>query len=210
MKIKYIIWSLFPKFIKEKIFKKIVKNNHIPFLTFDLTDFFSRRINIWENVYIWENVKLLTIENTKVNIWKYSSIASWCRIITYNHNINFPSPHLNQWKKRIDYIGKHKVWDINIWNDVWIWFNCIILPWVTIWDWAVIWAWAIVSKNVEPYSIVVWNPWLEVKKRFKKEIIDFLLELKWWDWSEEKIKLNSEFFNIDLTNYYWDITKIVK
>lgn len=210
MKIKYLIWNLCPKFIKKKVFNKILWNNNIQFWSFDLTDFFNKRIILWENIYIWENVKIFTSETTMVNIWKYVSIASWCRIITYNHWINFPSPHINQCKKRIKFSWNDKSWDINIWNDVWIWFNCIILAWVTIWDGAVIWAWAIVSKNIEPYSIVVWNPWIVVKKRFREDIINFLLDIKWWNWTDEKIKLNSYFFNTDLNSYNWNIIELLK
>lgn len=212
MNIKYIIWNLLPIFIKKKIFKKIVWSEIISYWSFDLTDYLEKRIVIWKNAYIWENIKMFTLKTTKINIWKYTSIASWTKIITYNHWINYPTPHVNQWRKRIEFklTDKYNSNDINIWNDVWIWFNCIILPWVSIWDWAVIWAWAIVSKSIEPYAVIVWNPWNEVKKRFNNQVIDFLKNTKWWDWTEERIKDNSVFFNTDLSDYQWDLTLLIK
>lgn len=43
------------------------------------------------------------------------------------------------------------------------------------------------TKNVEPYSIVVGIPGKVVKKRFDDEVIQLLLRLQWWNWPEEKI-----------------------
>jgi virginiamycin A acetyltransferase len=54
---------------------------------------------------------------------------------------------------------------------------------------------AVVTKNVPPYTIVVGNPARVVKYRYENpDVISFLQEIKWWDWSDEKIKRNKEFF----------------
>ena len=57
---------------------------------------------------------------------------------------------------------------------------------------AVVGAGSVVTKNVEPYAIVVGNPASVIKYRFTPEIVSGLLEIKWWDWSEEKIKEKEE------------------
>jgi len=44
-----------------------------------------------------------------------------------------------------------------------------------------------VVKHVEPYSIVRGNPAKFIKYRFTSDQILNLLEIKWWDWSTEKI-----------------------
>ena len=75
-------------------------------------------------------------------------------------------------------------------NDVWIGQNALILSGVTIGDGAVIGAGCVVSKDVEPYAIVVGNPQRVIRKRFNDEEIAKLLELKWWDWPIERIKEN--------------------
>ena len=80
--------------------------------------------------------------------------------------------------------------DINIGNDVWIGYNATIMAGVTIGDGAIIATNSTVIKDVEPYSIVGGNPAQEIKKRFSKEVITKLLELKWWDWDIEKITRN--------------------
>ena len=80
--------------------------------------------------------------------------------------------------------------DIHIGNDVWIGYNATIMAGVTIGDGAIIATNSTVIKDVEPYSIVGGNPAQEIKKRFSKEVITKLLELKWWDWDIEKITRN--------------------
>lgn len=72
-------------------------------------------------------------------------------------------------------------------NDVWIGQNATILPGVHIGDGAIIGLNSVVGTNVEPYSIYAGNPARFLKYRFDKELIDLLLEYKWWDKNIEKI-----------------------
>lgn len=44
-----------------------------------------------------------------------------------------------------------------------------------------------------PYAIVVSVDKI-IKYRFSAEIIEKLLKIKWWDWSDEKIKENLNLF----------------
>ena len=83
---------------------------------------------------------------------------------------------------------------IKIGNDVWIGANVVILPGVTIGDGAVLAAGAIVNKNVEPYEIVGGVPAKPIKKRFTDDVIEKLLEIKWWEWSIDEIEENIELF----------------
>ena len=87
-----------------------------------------------------------------------------------------------------------KAWDnkgnIVIGNDVWIGYEAIILAGVTIGDGAIIGTRAVVTKDVPPYTIVGGIPAKAIRLRFPKKDIEQLLELKWWDWSIEKISEN--------------------
>jgi virginiamycin A acetyltransferase len=78
----------------------------------------------------------------------------------------------------------------SIGNDVWFASNVIVLRDVKIGNGAVIGAGAIVTKNVEPYSIVVGVPAKVVKKRFDDKTIAALQEIQWWNWSIETIRNN--------------------
>lgn len=77
--------------------------------------------------------------------------------------------------------------DVIIGNDVWIGENVTIMSGVTISDGSVIANNSHVVKNVEPYTLVGGNPAKFIKHRFTSEQITHLLEIKWWEWDDNKI-----------------------
>ena len=83
--------------------------------------------------------------------------------------------------------------DIVIGNDVWIGYDAIIMSGVKIGDGAIIGTRAIVTKDVPPYTIVGGVPAKVIKKRFSDNVILKLLEIKWWNWSYEKIQANIKY-----------------
>lgn len=82
--------------------------------------------------------------------------------------------------------------DTVVGNDVWIGQNVTVLPGVHIGDGAIIGANSVVSKDVQPYTVVGGNPIKLIRRRFDDGTTEFLLGLKWWDWSAEKIFKNIE------------------
>lgn len=77
--------------------------------------------------------------------------------------------------------------DTIVGNDVWIGNSVTIMPGVKIGDGAILGTNSLITKDVEPYTIVGGNPAKVIRKRYDDETIDFLVKLKWWDWSVEKI-----------------------
>jgi virginiamycin A acetyltransferase len=49
-------------------------------------------------------------------------------------------------------------------------------------------------KDVPPYAIVGGNPAKIIRYRYTADQIASLLEIKWWDWSETKIRKNYHLF----------------
>ena len=78
--------------------------------------------------------------------------------------------------------------DTVIGNDVWIGTEAIVMPGVKIGHGAVIGTRALVTKDVEPYAIVGGNPSKTLRMRFVEADIARLLELRWWDWSDDELK----------------------
>ena len=64
------------------------------------------------------------------------------------------------------------------------------MPGVHIGDGAIIAAKAVVTKEVPPYALVGGNPAKVIRKRFDESTIEKLLQIKWWNWSIEKITKN--------------------
>lgn len=83
---------------------------------------------------------------------------------------------------------------VEIGNDVWIGANVTILSGVVIGDGAVIAAGAVVNRDVEPYAVVGGVPAKRIKYRYHQEIIQALLQIKWWDWPIKKIEESVELF----------------
>ena len=140
---------------------------------------------------------------TNTTIGKFCSIADNCRIGTASHTLNnistspiFTLKHNatgTTWtEESIDHCNDTK--QVNIGNDVWIGTRVIIKDGVTIGDGAVIGAGAVVVKDVPPCAVVGGVPAKVIKYRFSQPIIDKLLQLQWWNASDEKLKENISYF----------------
>ena len=137
------------------------------------------------------------INHDRLTIGKFCSIACGAKFIfnCANHTLESLSTYtfplfLEEWdlpKSEVATAWDNKG-DIVIGNDVWIGYDAIIMAGVHIGDGAIIGTRAVVTKDVEPYSIVGGVPAKEIRKRFAPDVVAKLLELKWWNWSSEKIK----------------------
>ena len=132
----------------------------------------------------------------KLIIGKFCSIASGTKFImgSANHRLGSVTTYPfnvfgGSWQENTpDHMSQLPFkGDTVIGNDVWIGRESIIMPGVKIGDGAIIAAYSVVTKDVEPYSVVGGNPARFIKKRFNDELIELLLEFKWWDLSPEKL-----------------------
>jgi acetyltransferase-like isoleucine patch superfamily enzyme len=80
-------------------------------------------------------------------------------------------------------------------NDVWIGSNVIIMSGLTIGDGAIIASGSIVTKDIPAYSIYGGVPAKIIRYRFEKDEIDFLLNLKWWDFEIDFLRKNFDKFH---------------
>lgn len=80
--------------------------------------------------------------------------------------------------------------DVTIGSDVWVGSNATIMSGVTIGHGAVIGANSCVTQDVGPYAIVAGNPARLVRHRFAPSVVEQLLRISWWEWSDELIAAN--------------------
>jgi acetyltransferase-like isoleucine patch superfamily enzyme len=135
------------------------------------------------------------IGRERVTIGKFCSFSPGVQIlISGNHPIDTVSSYPFQSLKDLWPGAQGKCpfakGDVHIGHDVWVGLDAVILSGVTIGHGAVIGTKAVVTKDIPPYAIAVGNPVRIVKYRFDEETIQMLLEVKWWDWPEEKIRRN--------------------
>lgn len=136
----------------------------------------------------------------KLIIGKFCAIAKDARFIMNgaNHKLTglttYPfSIFGNGWEKVMpkmeDLPGKG---DTVVGNDVWLGYDCLIMPGVKIGNGAIVASRSVVTRDVTPYSIVGGNPAKEIKKRFPDDVIAEMEKIKWWDWDVRKITNNLE------------------
>lgn len=80
--------------------------------------------------------------------------------------------------------------DTRVGNDVWMGYDCLIMPGVTIGNGAIISSRSVVVSDFPAYSIVGGNPAKVIRQRFSDEVIAELENIAWWDWPPEKITQN--------------------
>lgn len=169
--------------------KNIVKNPSIIVGDYTYYDDFESVDNFEKNVkYHFDFI------GDKLIIGKFCMIASDVQFIMNgaNHLTDSLSTYPfaifgNGWEHAMENKKYPHKGDIVVGNDVWIGYKATIMAGVTIGDGAIIAANSTVIKDVAPYSIVGGNPAVEIRKRFSDEIIEQLLEIRWWDWENDKI-----------------------
>ncbi len=183
-------------------------------MTEDSNIILEKPVKIYKNVEIANNNKIgkytyirpFTYTNKNTNIGRYCSIGDYVIIGASKHPTNWLSTHTFQYDINTKFPGsklysKVKTHRFNfsettvIGNDVWIGSRALIMQGVKVGHGSIIGAGAIISKNVEPYSIVVGSNQI-IKKRFSSDIIDSLLKYPWWDLNEDVIS-NLDFSNIE-------------
>lgn len=152
--------------------------------------YFDRNVNIisWSDMY-------------NVILGKYNSIGRDCNFFLHaNHRVDWITTSSQLWGPVNDDIAQMHMdmghptckGDIIVENDVWIGAKSTIMSGIKIHDGAVVGAGSVVTKDVPPFAIVGGNPAQIIKFRFNPTQIQSLLNIRWWDWEEDKIRQNAK------------------
>ena len=134
--------------------------------------------NIGENIY-------LNVEVDKHPIY-YPATINWktnLRLKEHKQNFNVKYEDLINTKN-----------EINVGSDVWLARNVRILNGVNIANGVTVAESSFVNRDCVPYGIYAGLPAKLKLLRFEENQIRKLQQMKWWNWSFEKIKKNKNFF----------------
>ncbi|MDR1475893.1 MAG: CatB-related O-acetyltransferase [Holosporales bacterium] len=156
--------------------------------------------------------------NDKLIIGKFCQIASGVEFVMNgaNHQMNcistFPFYIFEHWEEGIPQLNEMPIkGNTVIGNDVWIGQNATILPGVNIGDGVIIGMNSVVGRDIPPYTVIIGNPARVIRKRFDDELIELLLEWKWWDLPIVEIKrLIPLLHNSNLKNVKKEIRELIK
>ncbi|KXF82021.1 hypothetical protein ATN88_18790 [Enterovibrio coralii] len=148
--------------------------------------FSDKSRNIWKmGAFSYSNSEL----PIDTEVGRYCSIAEGVKVLGYQHpldrfttsNISYDPTFGISSPCILPFESNSRA--IKIKNDVWIGADVTIKRGVTINNGAVIAAHSVVTKDVPPYAIVGGVPARIIRYRFKKDVIDKLLKLAWWQYS---------------------------
>lgn len=177
----------------EKVNTKLAKHTNV------VAPYFLHHVELGDYSYIARNANA-----TNVKIGKFCSIGPnfCCGLGLHPTNgISTAPMFYSKAKQNGVSLVKEVIYEEQrqtiIGNDVFIGANVTIIDGVTVGDGAVVGAGAVVVKDIPPYAVAVGVPAKVIKYRFDQDIIYKLLQLKWWNWSEDELqKVADKEFNV--------------
>lgn len=176
-----------------------------------------------ENIHLWHadrgtyfdrNVNIISwSDQYHIYLGKYNSIGRDCNFFLHaNHRVDWITTSSQLWGPVTPQVAEMHMsmghptckGNIIIENDVWIGAKATIMSGVKICNGSVVASNSTVTKDVPPYSIVAGNPAKIVKYRFNERQIDSLLKIKWWEWTEDRIKSEAMLLWSDDINKFID------
>ena len=188
------------KYYLSKLFKK-ARLSSIKFSEIDVTAKIESGCSIVNSSFQKHSFCGYDCSIISVTVGRFCSIASRVTIGGVAHPAHFvsTSPVFLLHKDSVkDKFGCHEYLPMvktNIGHDVWIGDGAYIKAGINIGHGAIVGMGSVVTKDVPPYAIVAGNPARLIRYRFDQGLIDDLLVIQWWDWSDYELLKYGEYFN---------------
>jgi acetyltransferase-like isoleucine patch superfamily enzyme len=151
----------------------------------------------------------------RTRIGKFTSIGPGTYIGLWDHDTDVTTHSFHLYETSGYFVNGYKNYKrdsiiTDVGNDVWVGANVCIQKGVRIGSGAIIGSGSVVTKDVEPYSIIVGNPGRLLRKRFNDNVISMFMKTNWWDFPRVKLKEMVEkglFGDIDLFVEYIKLGK---
>lgn len=150
------------------------------------------RVEIGRHTYGVPIIKTFDLIDTKLIVGNYSALSETAIVMLGGeHAMDRVTtfPHRMRW--HLPGAGKDGIPvptpDTRIGSDVWLTQRTFVRSGVRIGDGAVIASGAVVNKDVPDYAIVGGVPARVLGYRHTEEQRKALLEIRWWDWSDEEV-----------------------
>lgn len=174
----------------------------------------SGNISVGSNTWITNSI--LSSKNSQVEIGKYTLMQDYTQAVAKHNKItvgnfctiglgtalasfahcyhNYTSCYLD---KRL-LINKstrnsYSSGGVTIGHDCLIGRRSYIGPAVQLGNGCIVFPNSVVTTSFEPYSIIAGTPAVKMGKRFSNKKIEYLNELNWYEWDQEKILKNMDF-----------------
>ncbi|HBH11988.1 MAG TPA: chloramphenicol acetyltransferase [Clostridiales bacterium] len=182
--------------------KQLKEKNDIP----DSTKITNSKLGQWCEVGPFSLLQNTTFDDysysgsncifQNVKIGKFSNIAAYVRIGATDHPMDRPSLHHFTYRSKMyefgeddsEFFKKRVSRTTFIGHDTWIGHGSLIKPGIHIGNGSVVGQGSVITKDIPAYAVVAGNPGRIIKYRFEPEIIEALQRIKWWNWSDQKIK----------------------
>lgn len=136
-----------------------------------------------------------------VTFGNYCAIARDVTIQQTNHETQKPATQMRFYRRVLDSTLDHvSSGPITIGSDVWVGTGAKLLSGIEVGHGAIVGAGSVVTNDVPPYAIHGGVPAEHLKWRFPEHIREQLLDIAWWEWSEETMRQNQRFFDTALTD----------
>jgi len=131
------------------------------------------------------------------DVGKFCSIASHVRINPGNHASWRVTQHHATYRLRdygfaeaddAGFFAWRRADRVRIGHDVWLGHGALVMPGVSVGTGAIVGSAAVVTRDVEPYTVVVGVPAKPLRRRFPEDVAETLLRIAWWDWDRETLQ----------------------